>query len=230
MQKRTALLTGATRGIGLEAARQLGLAGHRVVITGRDPKALDHATAELRAKGVEVRGELLDVTRPEDVEACARVLDGSGEHIDVLVNNAAIYPAGSFLGTSAEVLRSAFETNFWGAVWAARAWVPTMNRRGFGRVVNVSSGSGSLTDALDGPAAYALSKAALNALTIKLATEVRGDVKVNAVCPGWVRTRMGGALAPRSVREGADTVVWLATLPSDGPSGGFFRDRERIPW
>jgi NAD(P)-dependent dehydrogenase (short-subunit alcohol dehydrogenase family) len=97
-------------------------------------------------------------------------------------------------------------------------------------VVNVSSGSGSLAEGLEGPAAYSLSKAALNALTLKLASELRGDVKVNAVCPGWVRTKMGGPRAGRSVEEGADTVVWLATLPASGPSGGFFRDRKRIPW
>jgi NAD(P)-dependent dehydrogenase (short-subunit alcohol dehydrogenase family) len=97
-------------------------------------------------------------------------------------------------------------------------------------VVNVSSGDGSFREGLEGPAAYSVSKAALNALTVKLATEVRGDVKVNAVCPGWVRTRMGGAGARRSVEKGAETVVWLATLPAHGPNGGFFRDRKRIPW
>jgi NAD(P)-dependent dehydrogenase (short-subunit alcohol dehydrogenase family) len=96
--------------------------------------------------------------------------------------------------------------------------------------VNVSSGSGSFAEGLEGPAVYAVSKAALNALTVRLASEARGDVKVNAVCPGWVRTRMGGSAAPRSVEEGADTIAWLATLPADGPTGGFFRDRQRIRW
>jgi NAD(P)-dependent dehydrogenase (short-subunit alcohol dehydrogenase family) len=105
-----------------------------------------------------------------------------------------------------------------------------MIERGYGRVVNVSSGAGSFAEGLEGPPAYAVSKAALNALTVRLATETRGDVKVNAACPGWVRTRMGGSGAPRSVEEGADTIVWLATLGPDGPTGGFFRDRQPIEW
>lgn len=105
-----------------------------------------------------------------------------------------------------------------------------MVERGYGRAVNVSSGYGSFAEGLEGPAAYALSKVALNAHTLRLASEVSGDVKVNAACPGWVRTRMGGSGATRSVEQGADTIVWLATLDGDGPSGGFFRDRERIGW
>ena len=105
-----------------------------------------------------------------------------------------------------------------------------MLERGYGRVVNVSSGYGAFAEGLEGPAPYALSKAALNALTLRLAGEVKGDVKVNAACPGWVRTRMGGGGAPRSVEEGADTIVWLATLDRDGPSGGLFRSRTRIAW
>jgi NAD(P)-dependent dehydrogenase (short-subunit alcohol dehydrogenase family) len=105
-----------------------------------------------------------------------------------------------------------------------------MIARGYGRIVNLSSGYGSFAEGLEGPAAYSLSKAALNALTVRLAREARGDVKVNAACPGWVRTRMGGDTAPRAVEEGANTIVWLATLPADGPSGGFFRDRRAISW
>jgi NAD(P)-dependent dehydrogenase (short-subunit alcohol dehydrogenase family) len=150
--------------------------------------------------------------------------------VDVLVNNAGVYGGGSLLSTAVEDLRRAFDTNFWGAVWACRAWVPKMVERGYGRVVNVSSGYGSFAEGLEGPAPYALSKAALNALTLRLASEVSGDVKVNAVCPGWVRTRMGGKGARRSVEEGAETIVWLATLGRDGPTGGLFRDRERIEW
>ncbi len=130
----------------------------------------------------------------------------------------------------ARTIADAMAVNFVGALWTARAWMPGMNRRGYGRVVDVTSGYGSFSEGLGGPAAYAVSKAALNALTVRLSQEARGDVKVNAACPGWVRTRMGGSGAPKSVEEGADTIVWLATLPPDGPSGGLFRNRQPVPW
>jgi NAD(P)-dependent dehydrogenase (short-subunit alcohol dehydrogenase family) len=122
------------------------------------------------------------------------------------------------------------EINFFGAVRACRAFVPGMIEAGYGRIVNVSSGCGSFSSGLRCDAAYSISKAALNAFTVKLASELNGDVKVNAGNPGWVRTRMGGATAPKSVEEGADTIVWLATLPASGPTGGFFSDRREIAW
>ena len=121
-------------------------------------------------------------------------------------------------------------TNFFGAFWTARAFLPGMNRRGYGRIVNLSSGWASFAQGLGGPIAYVTSKAALGALTVKLAAEARENVKVNAVDPGWVRTRMGGSGAERSVDKGAETVVWLATLADDGPSGQFFRDQRRVEW
>lgn len=136
------------------------------------------------------------------------------------------------LDSPPEEWRAQIETNFLGALWTCRAFVPGMVERGFGRVVNVSSDYGSYGLGLEGPAPYSVSKAALNALTIKLAAEVRGatDLKVNAVHPGWVRTAMGGPGADRSLEQGAATVLWLATLPASGPSGGFFHDREPFPW
>jgi NAD(P)-dependent dehydrogenase (short-subunit alcohol dehydrogenase family) len=230
-QKRlTALVTGASTGIGLETCLALARLGYLVVLTARRPTDAKRAAEGLRGQGHDVRAEGLDVSQEGAAAACAGRLRAADIHVDVLINNAAIYPPGALLKTSPETLREAFATNLFGAVWACQAFVPAMIRAGYGRVVNVSSGSGSLAEGLDGPAAYSLSKAALNALTLKLASEVRGDVKVNAVCPGWVRTKMGGASATRSVEQGADTVVWLATLPARGPSGGFFRDRKRIPW
>jgi NAD(P)-dependent dehydrogenase (short-subunit alcohol dehydrogenase family) len=128
-----------------------------------------------------------------------------------------------------ETFRRALEINTLGPFRICQAFVPAMVRRGYGRVVNVSSGGGSFGEGM-GPVAYGASKAALNALTVKVAEVARGDVKVNAMCPGWVRTGMGGAGAPRSPEQAADTMVWLATLPPDGPNGGFFRDRKPIPW
>ena len=227
---RTALVTGASRGIGLAVSKALARAGVRVVLTGRDPLATREAAEAIRAAGGDVTAIGLDVADQAEVAACAERLRGDGERVDVLVNNAGVYEGASLLSTPADVLRASFETNFWGAVWTCRAFVPAMIERGYGRVVNVSSGYGTFAEGLEGPAPYALSKAALNALTLRLAGEVRGDVKVNAACPGWVRTRMGGTGAPQSVEEGADTIVWLATLDREGPSGGLFRSRRRIEW
>ncbi|WP_242392232.1 SDR family oxidoreductase [Anaeromyxobacter oryzisoli] len=226
----TALVTGANRGIGFEVGRQLGRHGLDVILTGRDAGSVASAVRELRNDGLQVIGEELDVASEASVVACAARLEQQGQRVDVLVNNAGVYPAGDLLTSPARTITEAMAVNFFGALWTARAWMPEMNRRGYGRVVNVTSGYGSFAEGLGGPAAYAISKAALNALTVRLSQEARGDVKVNAVCPGWVRTRMGGSGAPRTVEEGADTVVWLATLPADGPSGGLFRNRRPIPW
>ena len=146
----------------------------------------------------------------------------------MLVNNAGVYPTEGVFSVSEETLVMALEVNTLGPFRTCQAFVPGMVRRGYGRVVNVSSGGGSFGEGL-GPAAYAVSKAALNALTVKVSQAVRGNVKVNAMCPGWVRTDMGGRSAPRSVEEGADTAIWLATDRGIG-SGGFFRNRKPIPW
>jgi len=227
--RRTALVTGANRGIGYEVSRALASEEMRVLLTGRDRTAIEAAAEGLRNEG-DVLPFVLDVADRRSVEACREWLRRRGESVDVLVNNAGIYEGGPLLSTSPEVLRRVLETNFWGAAWTCQAFLPPMVERGYGRVVNVSSGYGAFAEGLQGPGAYALSKAALNALTLRLAHEVSGDVKVNAACPGWVRTRMGGSEAPRSVEEGADTIVWLATLGPEGPSGGFFRDRQPIEW
>lgn len=224
-----ALVTGGNRGIGFEACRQLAMRGMRVVLTARDADRGEEAAGRLRDEDLAVGFELLDVTDGDSVEACARRLGKAGLHIDVLVNNAGVYPTEGVFAVSEETFREALEINTVGPFLTCKAFVPGMIERGYGRVVNVSSGGGSFGEGL-GPAAYAISKAALNALTVKISQAVRGDVKVNAMCPGWVRTEMGGPGAPRSPEEAADTLVWLATLPEDGPNGGFFRNRKPIPW
>jgi NAD(P)-dependent dehydrogenase (short-subunit alcohol dehydrogenase family) len=226
---RTALVTGGNRGIGFEACRQLARTGLRVVLTARDSVKGEEAAQVLRDEGLEVLFERLDVTDGGSVEACARRLSDAGTDIDVLVNNAGVYPTEGVFQVDEETFRRALEVNTLGPFRTCRAFVPAMVRRGYGRVVNVSSGGGSFGEGI-GPVAYGASKAALNALTVKVAEAARGDVKANAMCPGWVRTDMGGAGAPRSPEQAADTLVWLATLPPDGPNGGFFRDRRPIPW
>jgi NAD(P)-dependent dehydrogenase (short-subunit alcohol dehydrogenase family) len=226
---RTALVTGGNRGIGLEACRQLAGAGMNVVLAARDPERGEQAAQELRDEGLDVAYERLDVADSHSVEECARRLADAGTEVDALVNNAGVYPTEGVFSVSEEAFEMALEVNTLGPFRTCRAFVPMMLQRGYGRVVNVSSGGGSFGEGL-GPAAYAVSKVALNALTVKVSQAVRGDVKVNAMCPGWVRTDMGGSGAPRSTEEAADTLVWLATLSEDGPNGGFFRDREPIPW
>jgi NAD(P)-dependent dehydrogenase (short-subunit alcohol dehydrogenase family) len=226
---RTALVTGGNRGIGFEACRQLARAGLGVVLSARDPEPGEQAAEALRDEGLDVAFEALDVTDGESVEACARRLSETGTDIDVLVNNAGVYPTEGVFSVSEETFGRALEINTLGPYRTCRTFVPAMVRRGYGRVVNVSSGGGSFGEGI-GPVAYGVSKAAQNALTVKVAGTVRGDVKANAMCPGWVRTDMGGAGAPRSPEQAADTLVWLATLPPDGPNGGFFRDRHQIPW
>jgi len=227
--ERTALVTGGNRGIGLEACRQLAKSGLRVVLTARDAVRGEEAAKTLRDENLEVLFEQLDVADGGSVEACARRLSEGGTVIDVLVNNAGVYPTEGVFSVDEETFGRALNINTLGPFRTCRAFVPAMVRRGYGRVVNVSSGGGSFGEGI-GPVAYGASKAALNALTVKVAEAVRGDVKANAMCPGWVRTDMGGAGAPRSPEQAVDTLLWLATLPPDGPNGGFFRDRRPIPW
>jgi NAD(P)-dependent dehydrogenase (short-subunit alcohol dehydrogenase family) len=226
---RTALVTGGNRGIGFEACRQLAWRGLPVVLTARDPEKGAEAVESLRGEGLDVSFERLDVADGGGVGACARRLAEAGIEIDVLVNNAGVYPTEGVFSVSEETFGRALNINTLGPFRTCRVFVPGMIERGYGRVVNVSSGGGSFGEGI-GPVAYGASKAAVNALTVKVAEAARGDVKVNAMCPGWVRTDMGGVGAPRTTEEAADTLVWLATLPADGPNGGFFRDRHPIPW
>ena len=221
---RTALVTGANRGIGLAVGRQLLDRGLRVLIGARD---LDKGRAAARTLGGDVTAVELDVADPAAIERCARAVGP----IDVLVNNAGVHydTFQDALNADFRIVHEAFATNLFGAWHCARAWAPGMRDRGFGRIVNVSSESGSLHGMGRGTPAYATSKAALNALTRVLAGELAGTgVLVNAVCPGWTATDMGGGGRP--IDDGAQGVVWAALLPENGPTGGFFRDGEPLPW
>lgn len=226
---RVALVTGGNRGIGFESCRQLGAAGLTVVLTARLAADAQEAAARLRDEGLDVLAEQLDVTDAPGVRDCAGRLSAAGIEVDVLINNAGVYPRQPILDVDEALVMQVFQVNLFGPLRACWAFVPAMVRRGYGRVVNVSSTLGAFSHGI-GPGAYGISKAALNALTCELAAEVRGDVKVNAADPGWVATRMGGPAARRSPEQGAATVLWLATLPADGPTGGFFRDGRQISW
>jgi NAD(P)-dependent dehydrogenase (short-subunit alcohol dehydrogenase family) len=213
--------------------RQLLHRGLRVILTSRDQVKAERAIRALENGGADIAAETLDVTNAASIQALARALEKRGECVDVLVNNAAILVAESrgILQTPLTDLRATLETNVIGAVAVAQAFASSMIERRYGRIVNVSSEAGQLASMGTYAPAYSMSKTALNALTRQLAAATRGTgVLVNSACPGWVRTDMGGRAAPKSVEEGADTIVWLATLPASGPSGGFFSERREIEW
>ena len=235
---KTAVVTGANRGLGLETCRQLAQLGLTVILTSRNRAKGQAAVGELREKGPDVTFYPLDVTDARSIRQLGEFIANEYGRIDVLVNNAGVFldpiggsdpSASSVLRADIDTLRTSMETNLYGPLRLCQALIPLM--QGSGRVVNVSSGMGQLSEMNGGCPGYRFSKTALNALTRTLADELQNtQIKVNSVCPGWVRTDMGGPDATRSVEEGAATIVWLATLAADGPSGGFFRDKEPIPW
>jgi NAD(P)-dependent dehydrogenase (short-subunit alcohol dehydrogenase family) len=229
---RVALVTGANRGIGLEVCRQLAERGYVAVLGARDSQRGQRAAAQLRADGLDVRARQLDVVDPDSVQAAAGWLDAELGRVDAVVNNAAILYDTWQRGVDADLeqVRAAFDTNVLGAWRVVQAVLGLLRQSPAGRIVNVSSGAGALTDMGGGTPAYRTSKAALNALTRILAAELRSDrILVNAVCPGWVATDMGGS-GGRPVADGAAGIVWAVELSDDGPSGGFFRDGRPIAW
>jgi NAD(P)-dependent dehydrogenase (short-subunit alcohol dehydrogenase family) len=247
---KVAFITGANKGIGFETARGLGELGIAVVIGSRNQANGRAAAEKLRNDGVEnVEAVRFDVTKPEDHQEVARHLDKNYGKLDILVNNAGVLldeadfeGAGGFNTTSTvtpDVLKKTFETNFFSVVALTQALLPLIRKAPTGRIVNLSSILGSLKFHADPTSpiytmkafAYDASKAALNAFTVHLAHELRATaIKVNSAHPGWVKTDMGGSAAPMEVSEGAKTSVELATLPNDGPTGGFFHLGKPLPW
>ncbi len=235
-----ALVTGANRGIGLEVCRQLAQRGFTVILGSRDRGKGEQAARLLSEEGVNVNPHQLDVTDPASIDVLLAHVTQKWDWLDVLVNNAGInydiwQKAGS---TDLKMVRETLETNLFGAWRMCRAFLPLIRKSKHGRIVNVASeagsfqspyGLGSMEGALP---AYGVSKAALNALTVKLAAEHKGaGVLVNSVCPGWSATAPGSeAQGARPIPDGAAGVVWAATLPDDGPTGGFFRDGKPLPW
>ena len=234
MQDTVVLVTGASKGIGLEVARQLARRGATVLVSARDPERAESAAAAAAADGGDVRPLAvgLDVADGASVRAAAAALERGPGRLDVLVNNAAAYVDWTETASAADLgaAETVVQTNLFGAWRVTRALLPLLRRSPHPRVVNVSSGSGSLAEMGAGTPAYSVSKAALNALTRILAAELRPDrVLVNAVCPGWVATDMGGA-GGRPVADGAASVTWAVLLDDDGPTGGFFRDGRPVAW
>jgi NAD(P)-dependent dehydrogenase (short-subunit alcohol dehydrogenase family) len=231
--KQIAIVTGANRGIGFETCRQLSQLGILTILTSRDEAKGLSASSSLRKEGNEVIYHQLDVTENESISQLYTFVDDTYGQLDILVNNAGIYidRGISVFNLSEEILHETMETNFVGVLKMCQAFVPLMRRRGYGRIVNVSSGMGSMSSMGGRSAAYKLSKLTLNALTRIIADELRGEnILINTMSPGWVRTDMGGQGAPRSLARGADTITWLATLPDGGPTGGYFEDRKPIAW
>jgi NAD(P)-dependent dehydrogenase (short-subunit alcohol dehydrogenase family) len=228
--KSRVLVTGGNRGIGLAIVERFTEEGHSVLLAARDEAAGETEAARLRDQGLDVRALRLDVGDEASVDGALAELDRAGVEVSVLVNNAGILPEGTLLDMPWADVAAGFAVNVMGPLRLARGLAPAMAERGYGRIVNVSSGWGSFAEGLEGPGVYGVTKAALNAFTVRLANELPEAVKVNAMCPGWVRTRMGGSDAPRTPEEAADTAYWLGTLGDDGPSGGFFRDRRLIDW
>jgi NAD(P)-dependent dehydrogenase (short-subunit alcohol dehydrogenase family) len=231
--ERTALVTGGNRGIGREVAAQLARHGFHVFIGARDAAAGRQAAEEVRAGGGRATSLPLDVSRSDSIRAAAAEFGGQASRLDVLVNNAGIYPdrGVDILTVSRELLDRTLQTNTFGPVEVTQAFLPFLRRAGAARVVNISSGYGQLEGLAPEVPSYCLSKLALNGVTLLLARALAADhIAVNSACPGWVRTEMGGPNASRSVEEGADTVVWLATEAPHHLTGRFFRDRQEIPW
>ncbi len=230
---RIALVTGGNRGIGFEVCRQLAQREFTVLLTGREAAKAETAAKELSSAGI-IGPLVLDVADEHSIKNAAAEVAARHGRLDVLINNAGINYDTWETVVNADINGTVMETittNLLGPWRICQAFLPMLRKSQAARIVNVSSESGSLAKMGAGPPAYQVTKAALNALTRTLAGELRGArILVNAVCPGWVATDMGGAGAPRSVSEGASGIVWAATLPDGGPSGGFFRDGKPMPW
>lgn len=232
MSKPIAVITGASRGLGLETARQLLNKGVFVVVTARTAEAAEAALKSL-GPGENASCDQLDVSSDASVDAFFERLIARHGRIDILVNNAGRIYGGygrSLAETPADIIAEAFNNNALSAMRMIAKALPMMQRKGYGRIVNVSTGMAGLAEMGTGAVPYRISKTALNAITRIAAGEAGGNIKVNSVCPGWVRTDMGGPGATRSVEQGAAGIVWAAILPDTGPTGGFFRDGKPIAW
>lgn len=232
VQQRVAVVTGANRGIGFEIALKLAQRGVHVVLTARNEARGKEALEKLTSAGLAASFFPLDVTSDASTQALSDYLRKTFGRLDILINNAGValdkwVPS---LSVEMDAFIRTYETNVFGVMRVSKALIPLMRQHGYGRVVNLSSNLGSLEKMGGFTIAYRTSKTAVNAITRVLAAEFKvDDLLINAMCPGWVKTELGGEEAPRTAEEAADTAIWLATLPTGGPSGGFFQDRKPFP-
>ncbi len=231
-KKKIALVTGANRGLGFETCKQLSQLGITVLLTSRDPTKGEVAAKQLIDKGLDVIFYQLDVSDRSNIKDIFTKIENQFGRLDILINNAAILydKDQSTMNADLELVNKALTANLFGPWLLCQAFIPLMEKNGYGRIVNVSSGAASMHYMEGGTPAYGISKVALNALTRKLASELgRKNVLVNSVDPGWVATDMGGH-GGRPIEDGCRGIVWAATLPNNGPSGGFFHDGEPELW
>ncbi|WP_375749231.1 SDR family NAD(P)-dependent oxidoreductase [Vibrio sp. HN007] len=225
--QKTALVTGGNRGIGKAIVESLAEQGFDVLLACRD---VEEGLQTARSIKGNISVVQLELSEPKKLSRQIKHIDADHPQIDVLVNNAGVLEERNFSNLSSSDLMYSMQVNALSAYELIQFFGNKMAKNGYGRIVNVSSGWGAFSDGLSGPTAYSISKATLNAITKVAAGNYPNSVKVNAMCPGWVRTRMGGMAATRSPEKGAETAVWLATLDNNGPSGQFFRDKKQIDW
>lgn len=229
--KHTILITGSNKGIGFESARQLAKLGNHIILAARNETRLKQAIEKLKSEQIEAEGLLMDISDKKSISRAADEFAKREQNLDVLINNAAVlYDNDKSILQENEVLLQTLTNNSIGSLWVCKAFLPFMKNPS--RIINVSSGGGSMTDSIGGWApAYCVSKTLLNSITRQLAYELgTKNISVNAVCPGWVRTDLGGKRASRSIEKGAETPVWLATEAPQELTGIFFRDKKQIPW
>ena len=239
MNNRIAVITGASQGLGFATSQALAQKNYHTILTARSQGKVDGTLHKLKVKGLKVEGAIVDVADSKSIASFFEWLQRTHDRLDVLINNAGIiFETGgsassgtsSILNTDAQTILDGFENNTLSAYRMIQHALPFMQKKGYGRIVNVSSGMGGLTEMGRGYPAYRISKAAMNAITRLVSQEVDGNIKINSVCPGWVKTAMGGSNATREIEKGIEGIVWAATLEDDGPNGGFFRDGKSILW
>ncbi|WP_461673340.1 SDR family oxidoreductase [Priestia megaterium] len=230
---KVALVTGGNRGIGYELVRQLAMKGFKVILTSRNLETGHKAVQKLKDSHLDVSFLTMDINNQTSIgQAAAKVSEQYGR-LDVLINNAGIYldKNQKLVDMDPSVLEKTLETNFFGAYHVIRSFMPLMEQQAYGRIINVSSEYGAMSEmSSPGVGAYKLSKLILNGLTQLIAAESTKDIKINAVDPGWVSSDMGGPSAPRTPQQAASSILWLATIGPEGPSGGFFKDGKQINW
>ncbi|MFN8674170.1 MAG: SDR family oxidoreductase [Candidatus Sericytochromatia bacterium] len=230
---KVALVTGSNKGIGFEVVRQFAKKGYTVILTSRDEKKGQEAVTKLKNENLLVDYCVLEVSNSDSVTKAKNYIEEKYGKLDILVNNAGLLldKNENVFTISEDLIKETMETNFYGALKVTQAFIPLMKKNNYGRIVNVSSGMGQLSDMGGGYTAYRVSKTALNALTKIMANDLRGsNILINTMCPGWVKTDMGGASATRTTEKGAETIVWLSELEENSYSGAFFRDKKEIEW